>query len=324
MATILSRLAQETGLPEFAIARLMRSAPIRYKRYTIPKRSGGLRLIAQPAREVKVLQKALVDVLLDGLPVHDAATAYRPGKSILSNAAPHSQGGPILKMDFTDFFSSIRASDWRRYCIDTGCLVDEDEIEITSSLLFHRQPHTRELRLAIGAPSSPAISNLLMFDFDSLVYHECKEQGVTYTRYADDLTFSAPRTGHLNAVRKIVYGALSDLSYPRITVNEQKTVLATKKYKRFVTGLVLANDGRITIGREKKRLISAKVHRFMLGKMSFLEVAQLSGHLAHINAVEPGFLVVLRKKYGDDTLARLTKEVPKQLLSARKEGRLAL
>src|SRR5690606_2158411 len=160
------------------------------------------------------------------------------------------------------------------------------------------------------------------FHFDTLVFGQCYEQGVAYTRYADDLTFSAPRTGHLNSVRKIVEGALRSLSYPKLTINEAKTVVATRKYKRLVTGLILANDGRVTIGREKKRLISAKVHRFILGKLSYLEVARLSGYLAHINAVEPGFLVVLRRKYGDDAVSCLTSDVPKQLLNTRKEGRL--
>jgi hypothetical protein len=47
------------------------------KQYTIPKRKGGVRVIAQPSREVKALQRYILDHKLSTLPIHPAATGYK-------------------------------------------------------------------------------------------------------------------------------------------------------------------------------------------------------------------------------------------------------
>jgi len=162
VSEIVRVLSIETGLPDSAVRKIMTSAPVRYKEYRIPKRSGGMRQIAQPAREVKLLQRAFVSTFLTSLPIHQSATAYRAGSSIRDNAAPHVGHGPILKLDFRDFFSSIRSQDWVSYCRDFGCLQSEEDVHLTASLLFQRQSGHRLLRLAIGAPSSPMLSNILI------------------------------------------------------------------------------------------------------------------------------------------------------------------
>jgi outer membrane protein assembly factor BamB len=141
-----------------------------------------------------------------------------------------------------------------------------------------------------------------MFEFDKLVSDAVSKDDVTYTRYADDLTFSARRTGYLNAVRPAVDDAVRRIPWPELTINESKTVLATRKYKREVTGLILANDGRVTIGRDKKKLLSATVHHFKLRKLNRLRTEELAGMLAYVNAVEPAFLEKLCSKYGEDVV----------------------
>lgn len=308
MKNLISKLSQETGMREHEVHRIMNTAPNRYKVYQIPKRTGGLRTIAQPAREVKLLQRCLVDVLLKHLPTHDCATAYRSGTSILDNALPHAGNGPILKLDLKDFFPSIRSEDWVAYCRRTGCLENELDIELTARLLFRRAKGASVLRLAIGAPSSPVLSNILMYEFDVRVIEAlASEKQVVYTRYADDMTFSAPRTGYLTKVIQKVVRVIRVLESPRLTLNREKTVYVTKKYGRSVTGLTLANDGRVTIGREKKRLIRSAVHRAVLGELSASELQVLSGMLAYINAVEPNYLDVLRAKYGADEVAKIQK-----------------
>jgi len=117
MSALFQELVKATGIRALDLLRIMNTAPKRYKTYVIPKRAGGTRQIAQPAREVKIVQRALTQLLLNKLPVHPAATAYRPGMSILDNALPHAApNGPILKSDLRDFFPSIRSSDWVAYC----------------------------------------------------------------------------------------------------------------------------------------------------------------------------------------------------------------
>src|SRR4051794_3337072 len=115
MSRLLPILVAGTGLGEHDVLAIVRNAPIRYKTYPIRKRNGGERLISQPARELKALQRVLAESFLSQLPVHRAATAYRPGVSIRDNAAAHVLNGPILKFDFKEFFPSITSHDWRIY-----------------------------------------------------------------------------------------------------------------------------------------------------------------------------------------------------------------
>lgn len=308
MTALTQQLSEATGLREALIVRIMASAPVRYKQFFISKRDGGKRLIAQPAREVKALQRAFTDVLLNNLPVHAAATAYRQGMSIKDNAMAHAGTGPILKMDFRDYFPSIRRRDWIAYCNHTGCL-EGDDIQLSALLLFRRTPGLRDLRLAIGAPSSPAVSNILMYDFDQKLTDKLANDQVIYSRYADDLTFSAKRTGHLTVVEKNVRLTLKEIDFPRLKVNATKTVRATTKFRRVVTGLTLANDGRVTVGKRRKRLLHAAVHKASLNALTAEQMQRLAGHLAFVNSVEPEFLEALGRRYGAELIARLLKFV---------------
>lgn len=264
MSDLIRHLSSATGLSDADVERIIARAPRSYKFYKIDKRTRGKRLISQPAREVKALQRALVKYL-EALPIHESATAYRKGKSILDNAAPHSQSGPIKKYDFKDFFHSIRARDWETYCAEKGVFEDKKDVELTARLMFHVTPGSSILRLAMGAPSSPWLSNVLLHDFDKHLADELAKEKIIYTRYADDLTFSAPRTGHLNSVDGILKAIIRDTKLPALTINTGKTVLATKKYRRIVTGLILANDGRVTIGRDRKRNIRSAVFQGLKG-----------------------------------------------------------
>jgi RNA-directed DNA polymerase len=309
VTSLVENLIAETGLRNIDILRIMNRAPSMYKFYEIEKRTGGKREIAQPAREVKYVQRALIKVLLAGLPIHPSATAYRTGLSIRDNALPHAGRGPILKIDLKDFFPSIRALDWLAYCESHALGLSEVELDLTSRLLFHRRRGGRVLTLAVGAPSSPMLSNLLMYDFDDQIVTNLENDQVVYTRYADDMTFSAPRTGYLNGVMKTVAGAIRNIRYPKLEINAKKTTYVTSKFGRSVTGLTLANDGRVTIGRENKRKLHAAVHHAKMGKATTGDLQVTAGMLAYVNAVEPEFLVTLKARYGAEVIVGIQKTV---------------
>lgn len=300
--SIVEALSLETGMDVGLVERIIRTAPIRYKTYRIPKRSEGYREISQPAIEVKALQRGLIEILLRKLPLHEAATAYRAGMSIKDNALRHAGDGPILKMDFKDFFPSIKPRDWSAYCKSTGVLTDPVSIKLTCLLLFQRPKGSSVLRLAIGAPSSPFLSNAIMFEFDQMISEAVAKDHVVYTRYADDLTFSAPRTGHLVNIEKVVRETIRVLEYPKLTINEEKTTRITRKYGRKVTGLTLTNDGKVSIGHSRKRLIHAAVHRASLGKLDGASLGELKGLLGFANSAEPTFIDVLKEKYGAELI----------------------
>lgn len=305
MGSLLRAMAIETGLSEVVVQRIMHSAPHRYKQYMIKKRSGGQRLISQPATEVKLLQRAFIDVYLSKLPVHPAAMAYRAGLSILDNAKAHAGSGSILKMDFRDFFPSIRKASWMNYCAEFSILEDFSERELSASLLFQRPKLGSGMQLAIGAPSSPTLSNLLLYQFDEIISAEAAKDKVKYTRYADDLTFSAERSWNLVDIERTVKRVLREIAYPRLMLHPDKTIHITKKFSRNVTGLILANDGRVTIGKKRKRAIHAATHAASQGRLDDRQLQKLGGMLAFVNSVEPDFLNVLRGRYGGDTIMKL-------------------
>lgn len=307
MSELIRALVFGTGLPEREIRRIIFNAPVRYKVYKIAKKHGGFREIAQPAQEVKALQRVLESEFLSKLPIHPAAMAYRKGRSIRDNALMHVENGPILKMDFREFFPSIRPRHWHDYCDDRGIFRDPVERAITTNILFFRRRGSSITRLAIGAPSSPHLSNLLMYKFDALITEKIEKDFVTYTRYADDLTFSAKRTGYLTVVQEAVRETIREVPWPTLTINEGKTVVATTKFHRQVTGLVLTNDQNVSIGHVRKRNLRAAVHRASLGQLNAEQLGQLAGNLAFVNAVEPDFLARLEKKYGAEVLAMIKK-----------------
>lgn len=303
--SLIEALWRETGLDAVSIQRIIATAPERYKVYSIPKRGGGRRIIAQPARELKALQRALVRLYLLDRPVHPSAMAYVVGRSIRLNAATHAENGPILKLDLRNFFPSIRSTDWMAYCADHELFDDLADRRASARILFRRERGAHVHRLSIGAPSSPLVSNLLMYEFDRAIAAIVAEDSVTYTRYADDMTFSAKRTGFLTGVEKAVRHTLASLKSPRLYLNDDKKVLATKKYKREVTGLILTNDNRVSLGRVKKRLLRAQIHYFKMGDLDEATSMALAGHMAYAFDVEPAFFARMERVFGKETLDAL-------------------
>lgn len=316
MSRILPLLAGGTGIGPSRLMQIINNAPKSYKIFEIPKKRGGTREIAQPSSELKIVQRALVDSYLYDLPCHQAATAYRKGISLRENAAVHAGHTPIAKFDFKDFFPSITAADWERYCLDRGEL-DAFDIEVTKKLLFMRRPSGRILRLSIGAPSSPILSNILMYEFDKTVTELLKSDKVIYTRYADDMTFSAPRMGHLKSVEKKIKKALKLIMFPKLKINISKTTFVTTKYSRRVTGLVLTNDGHVTIGRERKRWVRSAINYYKLNKISDRDRERLTGLIAFIKSVDVEYFYNLKLHYGDELIDGLMR-IPARRRYARK------
>lgn len=304
---LVESITEKYQVPESVIRELVATAPYRYKVYKVPKKFGdGYRLIAQPAKEIKALQKFLVLNVISKLPVHDAATAYRKGQGIRRNAEHHVHSRYMLKMDFSNFFPSLVPHDilqhLDRHMSDS---LSEEDLLVICKIGFWRPRGEKELRLSIGAPSSPAISNTLMLDFDTQISCMAAERGVIYTRYSDDLTFSCKEAQVLQTVEKDVYEITHDLVYPTLQINANKTIHVSKKHHRRVTGLVLSSDDKVSLGRERKRHIRAMVHRAFRNELDNSKMDQLKGFLAFASDVEPMFIQSLVRKYGNERWASL-------------------
>nr|WP_256228305.1 retron St85 family RNA-directed DNA polymerase [Variovorax sp. YR750] len=283
-------MSSDFGMLPNHLQSIVRTAPIRYKVFYIPKRSGGLREVAQPAREVKAIQRWLMAHFGPLLPLHEAATAYRPGASIKNNALRHVDSDYLLKMDFRNFFPSILMTDIIRHLkIHCGQQYDASAIKLIAYVCTWAPGRQGPLRLCIGAPSSPLLSNSVMFDFDTQLSSVAAADGVRYTRYADDLALSVCRSGALKNYPSLVSKIVADLKYPQLKLNEGKTVFASRAGRRVVTGVTLTADHQLSIGRTRKREIRAMYHRMVLGKLSAEEQRELAGLIAFADDIEPGF-----------------------------------
>jgi hypothetical protein len=267
-----------------------------------------MRIIAQPARAVKGLQRWVIANILTLYPVHPAAMAYRKRKSIANNARVHAKKRFLLKLDFKDFFHCIKAIDLKLFVESHNSgRVDASDVDHLKRILFWMKKGGSELILSIGAPSSPMLSNILMFEFDRQLTDYCESVGVRYTRYADDLTFSTDARDILRSVEQEVDRICQGLPYPRLSLNREKRVHASKAGSRRVTGLVLSNAGSVSIGHDRKRQLHAAVHHFMQGKLKIDEITSLAGTLAFVHSVEPQFLRTLTRKYGERVVNKLMK-----------------
>ncbi|ELN9186212.1 retron St85 family RNA-directed DNA polymerase [Vibrio cholerae] len=289
---------------------LLRAIPSKhYKVYKIPKKRLGFRTIAQPTPAVKVIQKQIVDYLIPKTSIHTSALAYVSGKGVKDNALQHIKSDYLLKVDLENFFNSITPKMLVKALKHQGIDVSETDIMVLSQFLFWNitKKANGKLVLSIGAPSSPFVSNLVMFAFDQRMSKLCRSRDITYTRYADDLTFSTTHKNilfqHLNEVRKVLkkeFGA-------RLVLNESKTVFSSKAHNRHVTGVTLTNNNKISLGRDKKRYISSLIHKFKLGLLEQEDIYHLQGLISYAKHIEVRFLHKMSSKYGANVLDLIRK-----------------
>ena len=138
-----------------------------------------------------------------------------------------------------------------------------------------------------------------MYSFDESVCGFCISNGVTYSRYADDLAFSSMDCSKLKDIPEFLVATIKQLGQLNLVINESKTVLVSKRENRNLTGLVLTNDGSVSLGRERKRLIRSMIHKYSMGELTGSDVSRLRGLLSFASSVERTFYLAMRKKYGD-------------------------
>lgn len=288
------RASRELQLPMSFLERLARSATFRYKEFRIPKRSGGWRTVHHPARSLKAVQRWLVRQVVSTFPVHRAATAYRAGSGILENAKAHKGARYTLRLDLANFFPSITQRDIFNYIAASPEQCGEWTLE---DRLWFVSIVTRLNGLTIGAPTSPGIANALCIRLDERLSQLSEDLGTPYTRYADDLVFSAMRPNVLAGVPSAVQRTLREIPFPSgLELNTSKTHHASRRSRQSVTGVVLTCTGGLSVGRAVKRRVRGCVHR--LESLSPEERKWLSGMLGYIGHIEPTVLNSLALKYG--------------------------
>lgn len=159
----------------------------RYKRFEIAKKRGGIREIYAPATSLKIIQQKLNQVLQSVYNAKPSAHGFLPERSIVTNALPHVKKKYVLNLDLKDFFPSINFGRVRGMFMHTPYNRNH-EVATTLAQICCFNGY-----LPQGAPTSPIVSNMLCAKLDSQLQKLAKEHRSTYTRYADDITFSTSR-----------------------------------------------------------------------------------------------------------------------------------
>ena len=275
-----------------------------YRKFYLDKRDGNKRIIYAPKRQLKFYQKRILQEILYKIPISRFATAYIPGKTLKDNADPHINHKFLLKTDITDFFGSITYLQVISSAFNSKMFPPQIGAILTTFCC-------KEDVLPQGAPTSPMLSNIVMKNFDDILGSWCKERNITYTRYCDDLTFSADVPLHN------VYLKVCDmLSRWGFRVNENKTKFITNASCQKVTGLTV--NKKVSIPRDYKRKLRQEVYyatKFGFAdsivkteKTEFLKTDiadatgyyhQLSGKINYVLQIEP------ENKWFADALVRL-------------------
>jgi RNA-directed DNA polymerase len=256
-------LARRLGLEADAL----RATRPWYREFEVPKRTGGMRHILAPDGPTKELQRRILRRLLARLPAHTAVHGFERGHSIVTNALAHERSAVVLKLDIQDFFGATKAARVRRMFRVIGW--DREAARILTRLT------TWDGGLPTGAPTSPRLANLVNVMVDARLAGLARREGATYTRYADDLTFSFA-TDDGDAVRRVIRDARRILWAERYELHMTRKLQVRRRWERqLVTGLVV-ND-RVAVPRSRRRWLRAVEHHVATGRPASLTAEALAG-----------------------------------------------
>jgi retron-type reverse transcriptase len=252
-------VARLVGVEESELDALMRpgtEAGSGYVEFEVPKRSGGVRRLCAPRAKLKAVQRALLEKVLAHMPAHPAAHGFTPGRSTVSNAKPHVGATVVVRVDLEDFFPTVH---YRRVeGLFRAHGYGAEVASVLAGLCTHRPrlPDGTVVwpgALPQGAPTSPAIANLVCRRMDARLSALAKKMGANYTRYADDLSFSFPAPPE--RLGRFLWWVNAILQQEGFTENLPKRRVMRKGSRQRVTGLTV--NQRVSIPREERRRFKA-------------------------------------------------------------------
>jgi retron-type reverse transcriptase len=297
----LEDLSSLTHLSSGLLFRLSKYADKFYFTYDIPKKSGEARTISQPSKDLKAIQSWILRNILDRLSASSACKGFEKKANLLVNAEPHIGANAFMHLDIEDFFPSIKINQVWSVFRTVGYNPS------LSSILA--QICTYKGTLPQGSPASPKLSNLISLQLDNRLLGYVGKRGITYTRYADDLTFSAYNPIRLIKSFPFIHSIIRSEGF---SLNTNKTRFSGAGKEHKVTGLIVT-DSKAGIGRKRLRKIRSKINnicKHSKTKVSRTDIAHIIGWLAFINSVDEE-----RRKILDRYIASLRKKYPKSAVA---------
>lgn len=253
----------------------------KYTQFEIPKKGGGTRKINAPAPDLKLVQENLSKLLQDCVDeinqlrgIKDKVShGFKRDRSIISNAKEHKNRKYVFNVDISDFFGSINFGRvYGFFMKDQNFNLDKRVAAVLGRIACY------EDALPQGSPCSPVISNLIGHIMDVHLVKLAKKHGCTYTRYADDLTFSTNNTifpkeiARQSADNPHIWIPGRDLlgliKKSRFELNPAKTRMQYRDSRQEVTGLIV--NKKVNVRNEYRRKVRAMVYRlFTTGNFDF-------------------------------------------------------
>jgi RNA-directed DNA polymerase len=273
----LDDFSQLTRFSKKLIYNFSKNSQYYYRTYSIKKKNGKNRTIAQPSRKMKAMQAWILRNILDKLKTSSSCKGFEKGTSILDNASPHVGSNAIMTLDIENFFPSIK-SGWI-YTIFKSLGYNKFISSVMTSICSYKG------YLPQGSPCSPKLSNLVCLRLDSRLQGYVGKRNIVYTRYADDLTFSALKIERLTKSYKTITTIIEDEGF---RINNSKTRICGPSKCRKVTGLVIGDDASVGIGRKRLRNIRAKIHGLIKDNIETRnnKLSHIKGWLAFIKSID--------------------------------------
>jgi len=275
-----------------------------YRTFAIPKKSGGKRYISAPMPQLKGLQEWILRNILVRMPIHEAAHGFVHGRSIITNAAVHTNSEFVLSMDLKDFFPTLTFRRVKGIFRAMGYLEGISTIlalvctEAPRQAMKINDPQTGDEKwvhvavgprcLPQGSPASPMLTNLASLRLDRRLTGFAQKHGLRYTRYADDLTVSPPKgqTHKASWIQKIITQVVEDEGY---RVHPTKTKLMGPGDRQEVTGLIVNDDIGVRVPSEVKDMLRAAIHNQEQGKALYENenLNTLLGYASFVYSAQP-------------------------------------
>ncbi|EZH67349.1 hypothetical protein DH09_05285 [Bacillaceae bacterium JMAK1] len=245
----LKDFSNEINLSEYTLQRVLSSVNKQYNVGKIPKKDQSFRTIFIPSNALRAIQTWILRNILDLISIHPSAMAFRKNTTIKNNVEVHIDNQFYLCMDVQDYFPSVGKN--KVYQLFHSIGFNKQMALIFSNFC------TYENFLPQGAVTSPSISNLVNIKLDRRINGFCSIRNIVYTRYADDFVFSSNNSDKLKKSISTLKTIIEDEGYK---LNDSKTRLLSPGNKRKITGLIVSDKNKISIGREKRRKLRARIH----------------------------------------------------------------
>lgn len=281
-----------------------------YKEFSIPKKNGKLRAIAQPNKNLKVLQHWILVQILEKLKVSESCKGFEKKSSTLDNVIPHKEANTIMILDLKDFFTSVNAV--QVYSIFKSIGYNNlIATVLTNCCTFNGY-------LPQGSPCSPKLANLTAMKLDLRIQGFVRKRAINFTRYADDLSFSGRSPSKITKIKPLIKYIIENEGFE---LNNAKTRIAGISRQKKITGIVIS-EFKIGIGKQKFKQIRSKIYHLILPneQNNTKLVSEVRGWLSYLNSVDKSALQKA-KNYILDLSTQYPNTIIKQLLN-KKEAEL--